>query len=64
MNRWTPCSGAYPAQARWDGEPLTLQAPPPLSRIDRRGQPKLFLSATLGDAQIRDVYSELMSLDV
>lgn len=30
----------------------------------RRHQPKLFLSASLGDAQVRDVYSELMSLDV
>lgn len=36
------------------GASLTLQ----------RLQPKLFMSKTLADAQIRDVYSELMSLDV
>ena len=29
-----------------------------------RGQPKLFMSKTLSEAQIRDAYSELMSLDV
>jgi hypothetical protein len=30
----------------------------------RRRQPKLYLSKTLADADIRDVYSELMALDV
>jgi hypothetical protein len=24
MNRWTPSSGDYPRQARWDGKPLTI----------------------------------------
>jgi len=35
-----------------------------LSLRMQRGQPKLFQSKTLADAQMRDVYSELMSLDV
>lgn len=34
------------------------------SLLMERGQPKLFMSKTLGEAQIRDAYSELMSLDV
>jgi hypothetical protein len=29
-----------------------------------RTQPKLYQSSSLGDRDIRDVYSELMSLDV
>lgn len=36
----------------------------PLAFTMQRRQPKLYLSKTLGDAQVRDVYSELMSLDV
>ncbi len=36
----------------------------PLAYAMQRRQPKLYLSKTLGDAQIRDIYSELMSLDV
>ena len=36
----------------------------PWALVIQRRQPKLFLSKTLADAQIRDVYSELMSLDV
>ena len=57
---------------------LLLHAGLPLSRIEarfvsgrpafavrrRRHQPKLVLSKTLKDAQFRDVYSELMALDV
>ncbi len=35
-----------------------------LSLRTERGQPKLFMSKTLGEGQIRDAYSELMSLDV
>ena len=45
-------------EARW------LTGKPALSMADRRTQPKLFLSKTLQDGQIRDLYSELMSLDV
>lgn len=45
-------------EARW------LNAAPPLSIQGIRTQPKLFLSKTLADGQIRDTYSELMSLDV
>lgn len=45
-------------ESRW------LDKAPALSLSDPRTQPKLFLSKTLGDGQIRDVYSELMSLDV
>ncbi|WP_088283350.1 hypothetical protein [Ideonella sp. A 288] len=45
-------------ESRW------LSKVPALALSDPRTQPKLFLSKTLGDAQIRDVYSELMSLDV
>lgn len=42
-----------------------LAAPPPRGGLRmRRRQPKLYLSKTLSDADIRDVYSELMSLDV
>jgi len=40
------------------------QAGAGLSLRLQRQQPKLFMSKTLGEAQIRDVYSELMSLDV
>ena len=37
---------------------------PALAYRTRRTQPKLVSSRTLGDAQVRDVYSELMSLDL
>lgn len=46
-------------EQRW----LVPGARPLALRMQRR-QPKLFMSKTLGDAAIRDVYSELMSLDV
>ena len=45
-------------EARW------LISAPALAWNETRTQPKLFLSKTLGPGQIRDVYSELMSLDV
>ncbi len=45
-------------EARW------LQEAPSIYLKARRTQPKLFLSATLDQAEIRDVYSELMALDV
>jgi hypothetical protein len=45
-------------EARW------LKSKPALTWTGRRTQPKLFLSKTLGDGQIRDLYSEMMSLDV
>ena len=45
-------------EARW------LVGAPALAIEEPRTQPKLFLSKTLVDGQIRDVYSELMSLDV
>lgn len=45
-------------EARW------LSAAPGLARKDLRTQPKLFLSKTLAHGQVRDLYSELMSLDV
>lgn len=45
-------------EARW------LGGRPSLTLLGRRGQPKLFLSKSLKDDKIRDVYSELMSLDV
>jgi len=38
--------------------------PPPLSRTETRTQAKLCMSASLGDAQIRDLYSELVALDL
>jgi len=38
--------------------------PPPLSRTETRTQAKLCMSASLGDAQIRDLYSELVTLDL
>jgi hypothetical protein len=37
---------------------------PGLSHSERRTQPKLFLSTSLRDSQIRDVYSELVALDL
>jgi|RhiMethySRZTD1v2_1073278.scaffolds.fasta_scaffold57001_2 hypothetical protein len=37
---------------------------PPLALTGKRGQAKLFLSPTLRDSQIRDLYSELAALDV
>ena len=37
---------------------------PPLAWRTRRTQPKLVSTRTLADAQIRDVYSELMALDI
>lgn len=45
-------------EARW------LDTRPPWSLASLRGQPKLYQSGTLADRDIRDVYSELMSLDV
>lgn len=45
-------------EARW------LAGKPDWALQERRTQPKLFKSATLGPAQIRDLYSELMALDV
>ena len=45
-------------EARW------LISPPAFAWNEPRTQPKLFLSKTLEHGQIRDVYSELMSLDV
>ena len=45
-------------EARW------LDAKPAWSLLERRTQPKLFQSASLQAGQIRDLYSELMSLDV
>lgn len=41
-----------------------LATPPPGSTLRNRHQPKLVLSKTLSDAQFRDVYSELLALDV
>ncbi len=41
-----------------------ITATPPLAYRTQRTQPKLVLTRTLGDAQIRDVYSELMALDI
>lgn len=45
-------------EARW------LSSAPALAWNETRTQPKLFLSKTLDQGQIRDLYSELMSLDV
>ncbi len=45
-------------EARW------LKSAPTLAWRERRTQPKLYLSKTLEHEQIRDVYSEVMSLDV
>ena len=39
-------------------------APLPLSLARERTQPKLFLSPTLADGDVRDLYSELVSLDI
>ena len=41
-----------------------LAAAPPLSIRTLRGQPKLALTKGLADGQVRDVYSELMALDI
>lgn len=41
-----------------------LSEAPALALRRRRHQPKLVLSRTLGDAQFRDIYSELVALDV
>ncbi|MCA0240627.1 MAG: hypothetical protein LCI02_07170 [Proteobacteria bacterium] len=41
-----------------------VTAAPPLAYRTQRTQPKLALTRTLADAQIRDVYSELMALDI
>lgn len=41
-----------------------LAKPPPLAYRSRRTQPKLALTRTLADGQVRDVYSELMALDI
>jgi len=41
-----------------------LAAVPRLAMHEHRGQAKLFLSATLKDGEIRDLYSELVALDI
>lgn len=41
-----------------------VAAAPPLACRTRRTQPKLVSTRTLADSQIRDVYSELMALDI
>lgn len=41
-----------------------LAAAPSFARRSRRTQPKLVLSRTLADGQFRDLYSELVALDV
>lgn len=41
-----------------------VPAAPPLAFRTRRTQPKLVSTRTLTDAQVRDVYSELMALDI
>ena len=41
-----------------------LSAPPPLTYRSKRTQPKLASTRTLADSQVRDVYSELMALDI
>lgn len=41
-----------------------LVQPPRLAFRTRRGQPKLVSTRTLQDSQVRDVYSELMALDI
>lgn len=41
-----------------------LAAAPPLALHAKRLQPKLALTKTLADGQVRDVYSELMALDI
>jgi hypothetical protein len=45
-------------EARW------LVREPSLAIRSTRGMPKLVLSPTLGDAQVHDLYSELMALDL
>ena len=45
-------------EARW------LTAKPAWSLLERRTQPKLFKSPSLVDPQVRDLYSELVALDV
>jgi hypothetical protein len=37
---------------------------PRIARFERRKQAKLLSSSTLKDAQIRDLYSELVALDL
>ena len=41
-----------------------LSVPPALAYRTRRSQPKLVASRTLSDSQVRDVYSELVALDL
>jgi hypothetical protein len=41
-----------------------IARPPPLSYRTFRVQPKLFLSRSLGDSDIRDLYTELVALDL
>jgi hypothetical protein len=41
-----------------------LRRAPALAIRSRRGMPKLVLSRTLSDAQVSDLYSELMALDL
>jgi len=45
-------------EARW------LDSRPRLAIPTRRTQPKLYLSSRLNDSQVRDLYSELVALDV
>ncbi len=45
-------------------EARILKRPPPGALRSRRGMPKLVLSPTLTDAQVTDLYSELMALDL
>ena len=47
-----------------DVEARYVQAAPQLAWLEQRTPPKLFLSKTLDPAKVRDLYSELMSLDV
>jgi hypothetical protein len=41
-----------------------LVGAPPLAYRTKRSQPKLVSTRTLGDSKVRDVYSELMALDI
>ena len=45
-------------------EARLLSAEPPLAYRTRRSQPKLVSSRSLDDSRIRDIYSELMALDI
>jgi hypothetical protein len=41
-----------------------LAALPPLAHVEQRTQPKLVLSRTLADADVREIYSEIVALDI